>query len=423
MERRTLFTGAAALGATAAIAGCGGFTGDSGGDADGKTQITLFHRWPNEPNKSYFEGMAERFEKANPGITVKIDAVLNDTYKDKVRVSVGSPNAPDVFFSWSGSFASSVVETGNVADLGDAMGELETPIIENQLEPFQIEGEQVGLPITMNGKMFFYNRKILDSAGIEVPETWGDLLAACEKLKGEGVVPISFGSKAPWTIAHYFGTLNGRILPADTVAADADPTKGEFTDPGYVKALEHFAELLPFMSDSPNSYDHQRARDAWLAGEAAMCYLETSEWSYIEDESFEWGTFNFPSFEDGEGDQTALTGAPEGLMIAENSAHPEEARKLLEFILSTDESVQWTNASGYLSPVEGVAAQSDAPDSVKALGDEIAQASSMTPWLDTYLDQRVVATYLAQGQQLIAGDATPEDVMAAVQDVAKQVRG
>lgn len=422
MRRRTFLAGAAGLASAGALSACGAFGGSSS-SANGKTQITLFHRWPNEPNKSYFTQLVKNFEAKYPDIAVKVDSVLNDTYKDKVRVTVGAANAPDVFFSFSGSFASSLVETGNVMDLSDYAKTLSPAIIENQLEPFQVDGKQMGIPITMNGKVFFYNKKIFDQHGITaVPTTWSELLATCQKLKSAGVTPISYGSKEGWTVAHYVGTLNQRVLPAATVSADADPEKGAFTDPGYVTALNYFKQLFPYMTPNPNAVDHQHARDAWLAGKAAIAYLETSEWSYITDKSFQWGTFAFPSLPDGRGDQKGLTGAPEGFMISKKTKHPDEAKKFLTFMLSLNEAVAWTNRSGYMSPVTGAVDKSSAPSGVKALGHEIAEASQMTPWLDDYLDQRIVATYLAQGQSFIGGRITAQQAMAAVQKTAAQVR-
>lgn len=417
MQRRTFIAGTAGLAAGTLLAGCG----NAGGG--GKTEIKLFHRWPNEPNKSYFEGLVKAFEAANSDITVAVDSVLNDSYKDKVRVTVGSTNAPDVFFSFSGSFARSLVDTGNVMELDDYVDTLPDKLIENQLEPFQVDGKQVGVPISMNGKMWFYNQKIFDDNGLSVPASWDDFISVCEALQSAGITPISYGSKESWTVAHYVGTLNERVVDASVIEADEDPKKGEFTDPGYVTALELFSQLFPYMNDNPNAIGHEDARNSWLAGDQAMMYLETSEWSYIKDDAFTWGTFNFPSVPDGKGDQEGLTGAPEGFMIAKNTKHPEEAKKFLTFMLSHDEAVEWTNQSGYLSPVEGAVDDSNAPDSVKEIGHEIAEATSMTPWLDDFLDQTIVATYLSQGQALIGGDATPAEVMTAVQQTAAQVRG
>ena len=126
-----------------------------------------------------------------------------------------------------------------------------------------------------------------------------------------------------------------------------------------------------------------------------MMYLEGAEYDYFKGSSLEWGTFNFPSMPGGKGDQSQLTGAPEGFMIAKNSKHPEEAVKLFKFLLSEAMGVEWTNQTGELTAIKGGVDKSSAPDSVKEMANNIAASSEMTPWLDNALDQRLVSTYLS----------------------------
>ena len=69
-----------------------------------KVTVNFFHRWPNEPKFSYLNKLIEEFEAANPDIDIVADCVLNDSYKEKIRVLVSTDDLPDVFFSWSGAF-------------------------------------------------------------------------------------------------------------------------------------------------------------------------------------------------------------------------------------------------------------------------------------------------------------------------------
>ena len=428
INRRNFLLGTAAVAVAGGVAACssasGGSTAATGAGAT--TELTLFHRWPMEPKNGYFESLVKKFTAANPGISVKIDKVINDTYKDKVRVSVGSPQAPDVFFSWSGSFAASLVATGNVLELDDILTKdaaFKSQFVANQLPPFQVGGKQVGLPIGMIGKFWFYNKKLFADQGVTPPQTWQELVDAAAKFKAAGILPIAYGSKDQWTIAHYVGTLNQRILDPAVTKKDYEPKTGEFTDPGYVDALQRFADLLPYMTPTPNAVAHQQARDGFIAGKAAMMYLEGAEYDYFKGSSLEWGTFNFPSMPGGKGDQSQLTGAPEGFMIAKNSKHPEEAVKLFKFLLSEAMGVEWTNQTGELTAIKGGVDRSSAPDSVKEMANNIAASSEMTPWLDNALDQRLVSTYLSETQLLLGVQKTPTDVMQAVQATAKKVRG
>ncbi|NLB90690.1 MAG: extracellular solute-binding protein, partial [Clostridiales bacterium] len=73
------------------------------GLAEEEITISFFHRWPNEPKGPYMDEVVAKFEEANPNIKIQlIDPVLNDSYKEKIRVLVGSSDIPDVFMSWSG---------------------------------------------------------------------------------------------------------------------------------------------------------------------------------------------------------------------------------------------------------------------------------------------------------------------------------
>ena len=59
--------------------------------AEEKITLRFFHRWPSEPKGPYMDAVIAKFEEANPNIDiVLIDPVLNDSYKEKIRVLIGS---------------------------------------------------------------------------------------------------------------------------------------------------------------------------------------------------------------------------------------------------------------------------------------------------------------------------------------------
>lgn len=144
----------------------------------------------------------------------------------------------------------------------------------------------------MDAKSFFYNKDIFNALHLKPPATWDELITVSEKLKKNGYIPISFGTKAPWTISHYIGTLNQRMVDEKTRAKDYSPETGEFTDEGYVKALEKLQELLPYFTKHVNSVDHEYVRQQFTSGKAAMIYAETAEIKLVEPVNL--GLFPFP---------------------------------------------------------------------------------------------------------------------------------
>lgn len=425
-HKRIVAAVAAVVLAGGALAGCG--SSSKSGDGDGKVELTFFHRWPNEPKNTYFNQVVAEFEKQNPNITVKTDKVLNDAYKDKIKITVGSKNPPDVFFSWSGSFAAALVKGGNVMDLSDWLAQdkdLAAGFYPNQLPPFQVDGKQYGLPISMDAKLMFYNKKIFAANGITVPKTYDELIAAAKKLKAAGITPIAYGSKDSWTIAHYLGTLNQRIVdPAVTAKDYAGGNPNAFTDPGYVEALKKFSELAQYMNADPNGLTHEQARTNWLGGKSAMAYLEAAEIDYFKDAPtpMDYGTFNFPSVAGGKGDQQELEGAPEGFMISAKTAHPEEAKKFLKFLLSKENGTKWSMDTHEISAIQGATEAADVPAQTKQTAKDVGQAGQMTAWLDNAIDPKLVPVYLSQTQLLLGGQESAEQVMKEVQTAAAGIK-
>lgn len=404
------------------LAACGS---SEPGTNDGQVEIDFFHRWPNEPKNSYYADVVAEFEKKNPDIKVNVESVLNDAYKDKVKVVAGSANAPDVLFTWSGSFVNELVKSDALMDLGPWLEKdsaFRDSFYESQLTPFQIDGKQYGLPVGMQSKLFFYNKDVFEELGLTPPATWDEFIDVLDAIKESGRAPIEYGAQEQWTIAHYVGTLNQRVVDPAVFAADQDPAKGKFTDPGYVEALERFQDLTEYMNDDMTAVGHEIARNAWIAGDAPIMYMQSAEVGYFGEAKFDYGTFNFPAVDGGKGDPRELTGAPEGFAISKSTKHPDEAKRFLEFLLSKQNGIAYAEKAGELSAVKGAVEEADVPEISKELAQGIVDASAMTTWLDNAYDPQIVQAYLSETQLMLSGQQTPEGVMKAVQEAAKRVR-
>ena len=84
-----------------------------------KVVINFFHRWPNDPKNSMFQELIQEYMAENPNVTINMDCILNDQYKEKIRMVVATDEVPDIFSSWSGTFAKEMIDSGNVMELND----------------------------------------------------------------------------------------------------------------------------------------------------------------------------------------------------------------------------------------------------------------------------------------------------------------
>ncbi|MGK9431585.1 ABC transporter substrate-binding protein [Bacillus atrophaeus] len=402
-----------------AISGCSSQSSSS----DGKVTLKFFHRWPKEPERSYFEEVVKEFEKEHPDIHIQTEAVLNDSYKDKIKVMLGTSSPPDVFFSWSDEFAAKFIRGNKALDLSSYYKndtEWSSQLVGTQIKPFTYEEKEYGVPWQMDAKSFFYNKDIFEKLNLKPPSTWEELIEVSKKLKANGYTPISFGTKAPWTISHYIGTLNQRMVDEKTRERDYDAKTGEFTDEGYVKALEKLKELMPYFNEHVNSIDHEYARQQFKSGKSAMMYAETAEIKLVDPVNL--GLFSFPDITGQKGSSNSLTGAPEGFMISSKTKHPKEAMEFLQFLTSKKMGEKLVKDVGKYSAVQGTATEENSTATQREAVQQIIDADSMVSWFDMDVDVEIADVYLSSVQQMLGGDMTPAEVMKSVQKAAKQVR-
>ena len=151
-------------------------------------------------------------------IKIKVEAVGDEPIKDKLRILMGTDTQPDIFFTWSGEFATKFITSGNSLDLTDALNsnpEWKDSIMEAGLEPFTYEGKNYGIPLRINGKFFVYNTEIFEKYNLEKPETWEEFLVVLETLKTNDVTPIGFGNIFPLAGSHYLTGLNQKFVAQD----------------------------------------------------------------------------------------------------------------------------------------------------------------------------------------------------------------
>jgi raffinose/stachyose/melibiose transport system substrate-binding protein len=397
-----------------------------------ETTLNFLHKWPEPQNMAYFEKAVKAFEASHPDIKIKMEAVADEPYKDKIRVLMASDQVPDVYFSWSGEFGKKFARGGRALDITDAVygSDWKTVFSEASMGPFKFKDKLYGVPINVDSKYMLYNKKIFADNGIEEPKTFADFVVACQKLKDAGVTPIAFGNQYPWAAAHYIGDLFGKMVPNATRLADyelSSPAETIYTDSNYVAALTKFKELndAGYFNRGSNALSHEIARGSFAAGRAAMMYLELVEFGQLKGTKLEqdgWDFFALPGFPEGKGDQGLLTGAPDGFMVSAKTEHPKEALEFLKFLTSPEQGAGYVKMTGMTSAVIGSVTK-DTADAATLKGlDILNKASGLALWIDTDMDARSTEVLLAGSQAILNGTETPEQVMAKVRETALAVK-
>lgn len=437
--------GAAAVFAAAAIGALTACTtpsnsAGSGGETDLATPttksgtLTMVTKFADPKYAPYFESVVKDYMAANPEVKIDLEQVGDQPYKDKIRVLSASKQLPDIYFSWAGDFANKFVRANLAADLTSVIGpntEWGKTFSPAALKAFETDGKNYGVPIDLDAKYMVYNKEAFQKAGITAPpDSLETLLSDCTKLKSAGYQPIAFGNQYGWPAIHFITQLNAFNVPADTLAKDYDPKTGEFTDAGYVKALDQFKQIVTQCSSTDaNGLSHEAAQANFLQGKAAMHYLELVEFQALTEKggaaaaiADNWDFFRLPAPSGAAGDTNALTGAPDGFMVNSQSKNAALAVDFLKFMTNQENAAKLTKDIGWLSPVQGSASSANTfPQLEQALTD-ISQASQFAIWLDTVTHADVANAYLSGVEALINGTQTPEDVMKNVQTAAAKAK-
>jgi xylobiose transport system substrate-binding protein len=433
LTRISLSVGALAL--TGSLAACGSSgpadPGASGGEGGGTAQVWALQDTALQP---ILNGSIERFNSAGQG-SAELETFGNDPYKQRLRVALGSPNAPDVFFNWGGGNLKEYVDAGRVQDLTPLLEgntELRDSFLPSVLEAAQLEGKYYGIPMRgMQPVLMFYNEEVLGAAGItEQPQTWEDLLAAVDALKAAGVTPIALAGSQSWTELMWLEYLLDRIGGPEVFQAIRDGEEGAWEQPEVLEALEMIRELVDrgaFGSDYASvGYDVGGASTILAQGDAGMHLMGSWEYTnqlgqspdFVASGDFTWGPF--PAIEGGAGDPANVVGNPTNFYsITEGSDAKEAAEAYVSTQLNSDEYVDALIAAGDIPAVAGIEDKLEAAenaDYTTFVYGLVQDAPNFQLSWDQDLPAEEATQMLTELQRLFLGEQTPQgfvDTMSA----------
>ncbi|MBQ2502944.1 MAG: extracellular solute-binding protein, partial [Lachnospiraceae bacterium] len=206
------------LSATLAIstfAGCGasgsgsGSGTASGGDNGGAEEITwMFWDDLNATEDLIslgYKDVIDRFNKDYEGVYHVTPVTTNlEEYYTKLNALVASGETPDCFIVSPGPNLTTYVDPGVAADLTpylEADGWKDTFSSDSVFSQQTYDGKIYAVPLNIAAACVFYNTEMFEKAGVEVPKTWDELLAACDKLQKAGYTPITISAGTAWCLS------------------------------------------------------------------------------------------------------------------------------------------------------------------------------------------------------------------------------
>jgi xylobiose transport system substrate-binding protein len=335
---------AAALTATAAfllggtLSGCG--SSGPGGSGDGDVSVWVYQ----DPSTKVQRQVVERFNKTSK-VKVKLTQVPGDGYSDKLRTSMGTPNAPDVFFNWGGGSISEFVEKDMLLDLGPAMWKdpsLKKGFIPSILDAGGINGKHYGIPMRgMQPVILFYNKDVFTKAGAKPPTSWNDILKLIGTFKGKGITPFVVAGTDPWTELMWVEYLVDRYGGAGVFKKIQSEGKDAWGDPAVLKTARTIKDLVDRGAFGKNyksvNYTADGASTYFAKGKAAMHLM--GSWEYANQKANQpafaksgLGWTTFPAVPGGTGDPKNVVGNPTNYWSISGKLKGKKQQAAIDFV-------------------------------------------------------------------------------------------
>jgi len=305
--------------------------------ADNSIRVMHMHSDPHnrDPRLAMFTTCADQF-----GYEIEEIFIPYAQYEVQLPVQLASDNPPEIYGTWPGGRVQFQAENGKIVALGenwDAVKDQIWPGIQSvATEP---DGNVYSVPYSMLPTTFWYNKDVFDAQGIEIPETWDELLAAAETLKAAGITPFSLGAKLGWEPLFWFDYLVLRTAGPD-FRSRLMAGEESYLDPQVIRAMELWAELIEkeYFNDKFNSLGWREMALQIVAGEAAMELMGPWTTGVYKDAGMvatvDYGIFPFPEID--EGVPAAAEGAVESYALSGGGANAEAAVQVLTCITNLD---------------------------------------------------------------------------------------
>ncbi|MCY4009115.1 MAG: extracellular solute-binding protein [Anaerolineaceae bacterium] len=197
------------------------------------------------------------------------------------------------------------------------------------LADMTVDGVIYGIPMERNTRLLFYRPDLLEKHGIEVPQTWDDIIAACHVLQDEEsiLLPFTVNLHAGWAWRLEFTEL---MLGLGGKEINEDGTPAFNSEIG-VQALEKLVEIVnACMGEEGLNYSIDDSQTGIATGDIAIVHTWASRAAAMDDPDFSdyVGQIEFaPAPSSYEGGPYAVTGGTgAGLSIpAVSDVDPEVA--------------------------------------------------------------------------------------------------
>ncbi|MFZ9709728.1 MAG: ABC transporter substrate-binding protein [Steroidobacteraceae bacterium] len=412
--KRAALAAIAALGVI--VAACGGSTPSPSTDG-GALPTARIAIWSGPEAENLRKAAAVYTQQT--GNAIEIEEIARDGYADKLKLDIvgGAADYDAVYASadWAPAFiAADGLKPLDEFIANNAAPFLDTANLKPGIDNLTFDGKVYGFPSEGDTAWLFYRKDLLEAAGIAVPTTMDELLAAAKSLTTAdryGLVIGAVKEEIWWDFMHYFFAFGAELYDPTTYEVTANSEQA-------VAALTFYADLLrkhKVVSPDVTTYGYSGIQTALTEDKAAMGV----EWMAATGDLTDCAksplicdkiAYTFvPAAVKGE---WGFGGSSWGWMIPSTAANAEAGYKFIEWLVGGDGAKEWALNGGI--PSNTVALADSAVVAKVPQFELLAEAMPyrhITP-ITTVSDQFVTAMVDA-ASAAIAGSKSPQEALDA----------
>lgn len=371
--------------------------------------LQFWHTWPHAAQTVH--ALAARYTKQT-GVAIQIRVMPTAS-----RMTWGSSGGPDIAGLYRPTKRDIEYMAGKrlIQDIRADMGRGWYAIFwPGLLETFSIRDSGgtgiYGVPLTGQMHVFVYNKQLFHKAGIGVPGSWSELMAASRKLRRIGAEPYAggFGSDTPPLAAVYEYSYLGLHLLSQTYFGHY-----AYTAPEWIAYLRLYSEMKSYGFTDPTSAKatETAAIKSLLDGRVAMVFADASFESIrgkYKPAFTAWGLFGAPVDSRARFLPRLPGGVVEGLVINSHSARKTQAIAFAKWLTQYAQQLAFAGGSSSI-PAMTVASNSG---QLSARLRPFAKVGMNDLAIDMRIYERpsVLTTFYSGVRGILAGSDTPSSV-------------
>ncbi len=378
------------------LSACGNSEKSSSQGKSGE-KVLRFATWDTGESLKYQQDIAKKFEKANPGVKVQVEAYA-DGFEDKLAASFGAKNPPDVMYMWNyPDYYKSLEPLDDYVNKDSSFKTTFDDFYTNILNYHKFKNATFGFPIGFTTRVIYYNKKLFQEAGVPLPTsgwTWEQFSDAAKKLSNPEKKQYGFvlsSKKNSYAFQEYVWSNGSSFISPDGKKVD-----------GYMNSSKTQEILNGFqhMIDEKSAIVSDKVTESFKSGKIAM--IENGIWP-LEDfkkAGMDFGTAEIPSFH-GQPSKGVIHSA--GIAMAKDSKEKDLAWKFIKYFVSAEAAEMRKTDMPVLKSV--VSEQSHKNDQLLSTFYTMLERSSDTPgflltnkWteVDKKLDYAISSVLLGQ---------------------------